>query len=86
MASLWGTRRLFSTASRLQTGLRSNPYIPTPQTFVFPIRSPAAVTFTAEQEALKNKEKGSWKDLTLDEKRECECDFVYALYYPCSIL
>jgi len=72
MASWWGTRRLFSTTSRLQGALR-NPYTPTAgNTHVFPIRGPAAVTLNPEQKALKEKEKGSWKDLTLDEKKECK--------------
>lgn len=72
MASWLGTRRLFSTASRLQSGLR-NPYVPsTGNTMPFPIRPGPAVTLTPEQEALKQKEKGSWKDLTLEEKKECE--------------
>ena len=69
MATWWGTRRLFSTVPRLQARLR-NPYSPSPgSSFVFPIRD-SAVTISPEQEALKKKEKGPWKDLTLEEKKE----------------
>ena len=74
MASWWGMRRLFSTAPRLQYGLR-NPYTATTgNTMPFPIRPGPAVTLTPEQEALKQKEKGSWKDLSLEEKKECKCN------------
>ena len=70
MMSWVGARRLFSTASRLQSGLR-NPYVPTTgNTMPFPIRPGPAAILTFEQEALRQKEKGSWKDLSLDEKKE----------------
>ena len=76
MASWWGTRRLFSTAPRLQA-LYRDPYTATSNSLIFPIRTPermpaAPATVTAEQKALKDKEKGSWKDLAIEEKKECE--------------
>ena len=76
MASWWRTRRLFSTASRMQT-LYRDPYTATNTTFVFPIRTPertpaTSATLLPEQKTLKDKEKGSWKDLTVEEKKECK--------------
>jgi len=78
MAAWTGARRLVSTSAAL--GRKINPYSPTPRPWPILPHDAVAQVNTAEQETLKEKEKGSWKDLTIEEKKA-----IYRMTFPLTI-
>ena len=70
MAAWVGARRLVSTSAVL--GRKINPYSPTPRPWPILPHDAVAQVNTPEQKMLKEKEKGSWKDLTIEEKKASE--------------
>jgi len=67
MAAWTGARRLVSTSAVL--GRKINPYLLAPRPWPILPHNAIAQVDTPEQKLLKEKEKGSWKDLTIEEKK-----------------